>query len=72
MHIARKAGVRIRQCTEDEIRSGQASVKALRAGKEGDNQSAVPLEKVADYLVEQIVGECDCGDDHSSHGHCIH
>ena len=57
---------------EDEIKSGQASVKALRAGKEGDNQSAVPFEKVADYLVEQIVGECDCGDDHASHGHCIH
>ncbi len=57
---------------EDEIKSGQASVKALRAGKDGENQSAVPFENVADYLVEQIVGECECGDGHSSHGHCIH
>ena len=57
---------------EDEIKSGQASVKALRVGKGGENQSAVPFEKVADYLFDQIAGECECGDDHSSHGHCIH
>ena len=40
---------------EDEIRSGQASVKALRAGKEGDNQSAVPFEKG-----RRLSGRTDC------------
>ena len=57
---------------EDEIRNGQASVKALRSETAGNNQTSVPFEKVADYLVDQIVGECGCGDSHSSHDHCIH
>ena len=57
---------------EDEISSGQASVKALRAENAGNNQTSVPFEKVADYLVDQIVGECGCGENHPSHDHCIH
>ncbi len=57
---------------EDEISSGQASIKALRAENAGNNQVSVPFEKVADYLVDQIVGECGCGENHSPHDHCIH
>ena len=58
---------------EDEVKSGSASVKALRSDNATDKQLSVPFEKVADYLVDQIVGECGCGEDHhSSHDCCSH
>lgn len=57
---------------EDEVKSGQASVKALRSDNAASNQSSVPFEKVADYLVDQIAGGCGCGGDHSSHDCCSH
>ena len=57
---------------EDEIGSGCASVKALRSENTGNNQTSVPFEKVADYLIDQIVGECGCGENPASHNSCIH
>ena len=58
---------------EDEVKSGQATVKALRSDNASDNQSSVPFEKVADYLVDQIVGECGCEENHHfSHDCCSH
>lgn len=58
---------------EDEVKNGEASVKALRSDNTADKQLSVPFEKVADYLVDQIVGECGCEDDHhSSHDCCSH
>ncbi len=56
---------------EDEIKSNQASVKALRSEMTENNQTSIPFEKVADYLVDQIIGECGC-EALSSHDHCIH
>lgn len=57
---------------EDEVRSGEASVKALRSDNTADRQLSVPFEKVADYLVDQIVGDCGCEGDHFSHDCCSH
>lgn len=44
---------------EDEVAAGTASVKALRAADMQNNQTSVPLGNVADYLVDQIVGDDD-------------
>ena len=44
---------------EDEIASGSASVKAMRAADMQNNQSSVPLDSVAEYLVDQIIGQDD-------------
>lgn len=57
---------------EDEVAQGTATVKALRgeldaAGGAASSQSTVPFEKLADHLVDQIVG----GDDHG-HGEHVH
>jgi len=52
---------------EDELKGGNASVKALRSPDMKNNQSLVPLVQVADYIVGQIIGEeqgeetCGCG-----------
>ena len=44
---------------EDEIASGSASVKAMRAADMQNNQSSVPFDSVAEYLVDQIIGQDD-------------
>jgi histidyl-tRNA synthetase len=49
---------------EDEIAQGNAVVKEMRAGGEGQ-QSKVPFDGIADYLVDQMVG----GDDDHDHDH---
>jgi histidyl-tRNA synthetase len=55
---------------DDEVAKGVAAVKALRQAEGESNQTTVPFEQVADYLVDQIVG----GDDHddSEHVHYHH
>ena len=55
---------------DDEVANGVAAVKALRQAEGESNQTTVPFEQVADYLVDQIVG----GDDHddSEHVHYHH
>jgi histidyl-tRNA synthetase len=57
---------------EDEIAKGVVAVKALRQSEaEGEsNQATVALEQVADYLVDQIVGDDE--HDHSEHIHYHH
>jgi histidyl-tRNA synthetase len=52
---------------EDEIASGSANVKALRADDTEKNQASVPFDRVVDYLVDQIIaaGEHD-------HSQCRH
>lgn len=52
---------------EDEIAKGVATVKAMRAGDMENNQTSIPFEKVADYLVDQI--SCGDGCDHPEHHH---
>jgi histidyl-tRNA synthetase len=53
---------------EDEVAAGSAQVKVMR-GDEG-KQTAVPFDLVADYLVDQIVGDGE--HDHSEHIHYKH
>ena len=55
---------------EDEVASDQATVKALRATEGGASrdQASVPFDSVADYLVDQIIGD----DDHAEHVHYHH
>lgn len=51
---------------EDEVAAGTATVKAMRFTQgDAQQQATVPLEGVADYLVDQIIG----GDDHADHDH---
>ncbi|MBV8666930.1 MAG: histidine--tRNA ligase [Burkholderiaceae bacterium] len=50
---------------EDEVAAGLAAVKALRQAEGEGNQNSVPFEQLADYLVDQIIGE----DDHDQHIH---
>lgn len=65
---------------EDELKGGNASVKALRSPDTENNQSLVPLAQVADYLVDQIIGEtqseemcgCGCGSTYAEPAHGIH
>lgn len=52
---------------EDEIARGEATVKALRSEDTENNQANVAFERIADYLVDQIVGADD--HDHSEHVH---
>jgi len=51
-----------------------AAVKALRQAEGESNQTTVPFEQVADYLVDQIVGGHDHDHDHddSEHVHYHH
>ncbi|WP_338765075.1 histidine--tRNA ligase [Massilia sp. METH4] len=54
---------------EDEVANNTAAVKAMR-GVEGEQQQAtVPFEEVVDYVVEQITGGHECGDDCTDHHH---
>ena len=57
---------------EDEVAQGTASVKALRAeaGAAAGNQSTVLFEKLADHLVDLIVGADE--HDHGEHVHYRH
>ena len=58
---------------EDEVATGTATVKALRTG-EGDpkQQASVPLEGVADYLVDQIIGHGEQDGEQNAHDHAHH
>ncbi len=51
---------------DDEIAKGAATVKHLRDADMANNQHAVPLEALVDYLIDQVAG----GDEHDhDHGH---
>jgi histidyl-tRNA synthetase len=56
---------------EDEIASGTASVKLMRAAEGEANQHSVEIDSVVDFLVEQIVGGHDHDHDHE-HVHYKH
>ncbi len=49
---------------DDEIANGAATVKHLRDADMANNQNAVALDAVVDYLIDQVAG----GDEHD-HGH---
>ncbi len=49
---------------DDEIANGAATVKHLRDADMANNQQAVPLDAVVDYLIDQVAG-----DDEHDHGH---
>ncbi|WEF33520.1 histidine--tRNA ligase [Pseudoduganella chitinolytica] len=54
---------------DDEVANKTANVKALR-GAEGEQQQAtVPYDDVVDYIVDQVVGDHDHGDDAHVHYH---
>jgi histidyl-tRNA synthetase len=55
---------------EDEIAKGVASIKIMRSSDTENNQVSVPLENVADYVVDQITCGDDC--DHPEHHHHHH
>ncbi len=55
---------------EEEVRQNSAIVKSLRSEDMENNQATVPLEGVAAYLVDQIVGEDE--HDHGEHVHYHH
>jgi histidyl-tRNA synthetase len=55
---------------DDEVANETASVKELRSGDAEKKQVAVAFDGVADYLVDQIVGDDD--HDHSDHVHYKH
>ena len=42
---------------DDEIANATASVKAMRASADGQQQATVPFDEVVEYLVDQIVGD---------------
>lgn len=54
---------------EDEMAQGVAVVKEMRAHEGEGTQSKVAFEKIADYLVDQIVG---ADDSHADHVHYHH
>jgi len=53
---------------DDEIASGTAAVKAMRAAEGDTQQASVPFDAVVDYLVDQIVGH-DHDHDHVHYHH---
>lgn len=55
---------------EDEIAGNSATVKFLRSTDQENNQGAVPFDSLTDYLVDQIIGECD--DEHHDHTNYLH
>ncbi|MDB5796643.1 MAG: histidyl-tRNA synthase [Paucimonas sp.] len=54
---------------EDEVATDTATVKSLRASEGAGQQATVPFSGVADYLVDQIVGDHDHEHDHGAHVH---
>jgi histidyl-tRNA synthetase len=52
---------------DDEVNSGTVTVKSLRGDIGAGQQASVPFSAVADYLVDQIVGDDE--HDHGSHVH---
>ncbi len=52
---------------EDEVAKGEATVKEMRAGGTGGNQTSVPFDSLPDYLLQHIIddtgldGLCDMG-----------
>jgi histidyl-tRNA synthetase len=54
---------------EDEVANETASVKALRGAEGEQQQASVPFGEVVDYVVDQIIGGHDCGDDCDEHHH---
>ena len=58
---------------EDEVAGDTATVKILRGESAENRQATVPFSKVAEYLVDQIVGDDDHGHDHGhDHGSHVH
>jgi len=55
---------------EDEVANDMATVKTMRSAEGETNQATVAFDKVADYLVDQIVGADE--HDHSEHVHYHH
>lgn len=54
---------------EDEVAKGVAAVKTLRSDDMANNQTTVPFDTVADYLVDQITCGDDCADPTHVHHH---
>jgi histidyl-tRNA synthetase len=54
---------------EDEVANDTAAVKALRGAEGEQQQASVPFLEVVDYVVEQITGGNECGDDCTDHHH---
>lgn len=54
---------------EDEVANNTASVKALRGAEGEQQQASVAFEEVVGYVVDQIIGGHDCGDDCEDHHH---
>lgn len=52
---------------EDEVARNVAAIKTMRAAQHEGNQVTIEFDKVAEYLVDQIVGADD--HDHSDHIH---
>jgi len=57
---------------DDEIANNVATVKAMREADAGAQQNTVPFDDVVDYVVDQIIGDHDCGHDHGPGGHVHH
>lgn len=57
---------------DDEIANHVATVKAMREADAGAQQNTVPFDDVVDYVVDQIIGDHDCGHDHGPGGHVHH
>jgi histidyl-tRNA synthetase len=59
---------------EDEVAANTAVVKSLRSDDMDNNQATVAFEELANYLVDQIVGEGahDHDHDHGEHVHYRH
>ena len=54
---------------DDEAAKGVVAVKNLRSGDAENNQVSVPLESVADYIVDQITCGDECDDPAHHHHH---
>lgn len=54
---------------EDEVAQGVAAVKAMRAENTENNQTTVPLDVVADFVLDQITCGDDCDDPAHHHHH---
>lgn len=54
---------------EDEVAQGTASIKTMRAAEHEGNQISIEFDKVAEHLVDQIVGGHDHDDSDHVHYH---